>query len=198
MGIKEIDALVLKALAKNPSERYRTAEELVAAVDSVGKAATREQDPARPRRLREGFSRLRSTPSDEAAAAALEPARSRPRRRGPMRWRSTRRSLDGSPTRRRGPVAARRANPTGRARGHRGCGGHVPRAARARCGRHDRARGARGDQAAHRGLRGLVEPLLQKVETELPGPVRPCFADRTSTSTSSSRRRALSLRGFRS
>lgn len=73
---KELDAIVLKALSKDPSERYETAEAFREAIESIGRASippeAREKKPLDEDRFDAAMSELLGDPGNEDLAVELE------------------------------------------------------------------------------------------------------------------------------
>ncbi len=71
---KELDAVVLKALAKNPADRYETATALREAIDSAGRVAPEaaKKEPLDQSAFDKAKSALLGKPQDDELAAAVE------------------------------------------------------------------------------------------------------------------------------
>ena len=101
----EMDAIVLKALNKNPLNRYQTAAEMRSDLVRVRSASSSARRPRRRSRTRR--STARSSPRTRRAGRRFPPAA--PSRSSSARSRSRRRTA--RPPRRRRPPAARRNRP---------------------------------------------------------------------------------------
>ena len=68
---KDVDALVLKALAKDPADRYGSADELRKAIEQIARSSEKKED-LDEKAFDAAASLVREAPGDEEAAAELE------------------------------------------------------------------------------------------------------------------------------